>query len=560
MIKNIKATVFIYILLLINIWFIISVVVFNNTYVLENNINIWKNNQELFSSIYDKWNVSIETVKKYNTNWEWVMNAISCPTNVTMSWTVSTWSTILTNITTTLVYDYWNFYCLGDYNWKEFRVYYKEDYWDFKNAYYEWDVVDIIRPVTQYVDMTTNLALLASVTATDLNTDKWISIASIKDGITSTWTDALKHAYYSIKDTDPYITLDLASTYKVWLVRIYNSAYSSKERKKLNWSKIELYDNSSVKVKQTSIWSADELIVDKNFDYSAAVTNPIKKVKLTKYWNNKDIALREIEIYEWKYWAWDLWTSSGTFSDFDLTMMTFDSSWIWWVDLFDDNFNSDDYVIWSWISSTWSIIYYPNWFSDDDAVPRKTIFWSIAAKEENMNIFWNNYLTNNFISNNTNNDDIYNVKIWDVTNGYMYLDLYNTSWSNLFDMKLVVFDRSQYQNNNSLLPISSIKWVWISGTVWYIQNNSSNLSLSKTITWNEYVFDFKNNDYAIFLSNNTDGNLVYKLSSETNTWTWIYINSIDDSGTWVISVMSNHIVIWIDNNYIWENIEIIWSK
>ena len=142
----------------------------------------------------------------------------------------------------------------------------------------------------------------------------------------------------------------------------------------------------------------------------------------------------------------------------------------------------------------------------------------------------------------------------------MYLDLYNTSWSNLFDMKLVVFDRSQYQNNNSLLPISSIKWVWISGTVWYIQNNSSNLSLSKTITWNEYVFDFKNNDYAIFLSNNTDGNLVYKLSSETNTWTWIYINSIDDSGTWVISVMSNHIVIWIDNNYIWENIEIIWSK
>jgi hypothetical protein len=73
-------------------------------------------------------------------------------------------------------------------------------------------------------------------------------------------------------------------------------------------------------------------------------------------------------------------------------------------------------------------------------------------------------------------------------------------------------------------------------------------------------FDFKNNDYAIFLINKLDSNLSYRLTWETNTWTWIYINPIDDSWIWTIESLSNHMIIWNEKNFIWEQFVIVWSK
>ena len=555
LLKNKKASVFIFILLLINISLIMSVVVYNNIFILNNNIDIWKNSQEVFSSIYNKWNIAIESVKKYNSNGEWFMDGISCPTNITMSGTTMSW----TNISTNMVYDFWNIYCLWSYNWNNFRIYYDENFHDFKNAYYEWDVVDIIKPVTEYIDMTNNLATLATVTATPLNISKWISIASINDSYTGTVTDAEKHAYYSESVTGPFVSLELPSAYSVGLVRIYNSAYSSNERKKLNWAKIELYDSGYTLTDQTTIWNADYLVIDKDFNYSAAVTSPSKKVKLYRNWASKEITIREIEIYEWKTSTWSQWILTRNFNDSDNTFLTFDATWIGWFDDIDDNFNSDDYNVWSTISSTWNIIYYPNWYQDDDIIPRKTFFWNIVPWKEYENIFWNNYKTNDYIANNTNNNDILNVKIGDTTSAYLHLDLYNVSYNEI-DLKILKFDRSSYQNSYTLLPLDVSNGVWITTTVWYIQNNTWVLSLSRIKTWNEYEFDFSNNDYAVFISNNSTGSLAYKLTSETVTWTGIYINPINDSGTWIINIMSNHMIIWLEKNFIWENFEVTGSK
>ena len=284
----------------------------------------------------------------------------------------------------------------------------------------------------------------------------------------------------------------------------------------------------------------------------------VKKVKLERDWNNKDIAIREIELYEWKYWVWDLWTWSWVFNDSDGTYISFDSTWIGWLDGFDDNFNSDDYVVGS-LNLTWSMIYYLNWYQDDDVIPRKTFFWNIMPNEESKNIFWSNYKASDFINKNSNNDDILNEKIWDITAAYLHLDVYNTS-ENIFDLKILEFDKDSYKNNFTLLLTDTFKGQWLIETVWYIQKNAWVLSLSKVKTWNEYEFDFKNKDYAVFLSNSSSWNLTYRLESETLTWTWIYINPINDSGTWFISVMSNHIIFWLENNYIWENFEIFWSK
>jgi hypothetical protein len=60
---NKKASVFIYILLLINIVLIMWIIVFNNTHIISNNLNFWVNAKEIFLNIYNKWKISIDSVK-----------------------------------------------------------------------------------------------------------------------------------------------------------------------------------------------------------------------------------------------------------------------------------------------------------------------------------------------------------------------------------------------------------------------------------------------------------------------------------------------------------------
>jgi len=44
------------------------------------------------------------------------------------------------------------------------------------------------------------------------------------------------------------------------------------------------------------------------------------------------------------------------------------------------------------------------------------------------------------------------------------------------------------------------------------------------------------------------------------TGTMIYINPIDDSSTWTIESLSNHIIIWWEKNFIWEEFIVVWDK
>jgi hypothetical protein len=125
-----KWSILLYVMLLINIALVVWIVVYNNSYVIVNNIDVWNNQEEVFSNIYNKWNISIESVKKYNSNWEWFLDGISCPQNITMSWTVNktTW------ISSQLVYKYGIVRCDGIYKSKEFQIYYDEFINDFKSV------------------------------------------------------------------------------------------------------------------------------------------------------------------------------------------------------------------------------------------------------------------------------------------------------------------------------------------------------------------------------------------------------------------------------------------
>lgn len=242
-----------------------------------------------------------------------------------------------------------------------------------------------------------------------------------------------------------------------------------------------------------------------------------------------------------------------TFSDPDNTYIDFSLYDLSTPDLIDDNFNSDNYVVTStWNTSTWT--YYPDSFLDDDNLARKMLFWYVSFDFWFKKVFWNTSKVLKIISDNTNNNDIFNAKIWDVDSWILHFDLDKAS-----DIKLVQFDRTVYDETNELRLMWTYNWI-LDAWIWYLQENAWVLSLSTTKTWNEFLFDFVNNDYAIFLKNTETGALLYTISWETNTWTGIYITPIDDSDENIMRYLWNEIIIDSDWRYISKEIELIYKK
>ncbi len=252
--------------------------------------------------------------------------------------------------------------------------------------------------------------------------------------------------------------------------------------------------------------------------------------------------LWNIITLSWWLWLSSFWDSDNTFIDF--------SSYDYFIpDWFDDNFNSDNYLV----TSTWNI-YYPNFWQDDDVLARKTFYWFVSPYDWFKKVFWNTDKTIEIIDQNINNNDTLNIKIWDVVSWYLHFDVDND-----FAIKLIKFDKTIYNNTKELSAVEIYSWELLSST-WYLQNNSWILSLSWWITWNEYNFDFSNNYYAIFLKSVWEVSLVYNITWKTNTGSWIYINPIDDSAEDIIKYIWNEII--IDNNwrYISKEIELFFEK
>jgi len=377
MILNKKAFSFVYILILLSLSAITSLIIFNNSFILNNIIDIWKNNNSLNSNIYDKTDISFNILKKYNSNWSGFIDAISCPLNVIMSWTLFK----QINITTEPLIWSWILYCSWTYNLDNFIIYFNDDYSDFKRAYYSWSFLDLQ------------------------------------------------------KNSSP-----------------------------LTWS-------------GSSVFPIDNTFI--SFD------------ALGTYWDN-----------------------------------------------IDDNINNDDYKV---SFSSGSSVF--NYLEDDDVFARKNIFGILKWNIKDKNIFWNNYFTNVFIDNNINNEDNKNITIWKVLTWYIYIDFfYDNNLS--YDLKIKTYDHYVYKNDKIFLLDKTYSSSSLSNS-WYIQldNLSWNLYLTWTKSWNEFNFNFLQKDYAIFLSNNTWDPITYRLYAQTDTWTWIYINSIDDSKDWHIEFLWTDIIL-----------------
>lgn len=284
------------------------------------------------------------------------------------------------------------------------------------------------------------------------------------------------------------------------------------------------------------------------------------------------------DLYSFPFTPWD-WvylsthTITLTWSDANSWLDRFEwcewstcnpSSWSSWTTIIKNSIynNTIKYRIWdeAWNHTDWQFLLKLNWpilqekFKDNDSNARSEIVWYVTETWSLENIFWNNAISNEYINKNINNSDWAYEKIWDVTSWNIKITVDKSS-----TVRVVKFDRSKYTANKELYVVDSFEGNVVAWS-WYITKNPATkvLSLSWTIWSNAYYFDFKNNDYAIFVKNNWVWVLNYKIS--WLSWTkWIYINPINDSFPKEIRILSSHIILsnWL---YIWKQAEYIKLK
>jgi hypothetical protein len=181
---------------------------------------------------------------------------------------------------------------------------------------------------------------------------------------------------------------------------------------------------------------------------------------------------------------------------------------------------------------------------------RKTIYWYISPGTGFRNIFWNNTKIKEYIADNANNVDLVNSKLWDTAAKFI-LDIDRD-----FKLKVLKFDKSQYDATSELVVLEEQESVSASGGLGYIQDN---LTLAWNITWSEYNFDLTNDDYALFLENTGTWVLFYRLIWEDTSSKGIYINPIDDTSSDIIKTFSYEILN-LNGKYVSKILEIVWKK
>lgn len=127
-IKNIKASIFVYILFLVTLWVTISAVLLSNISFLSNYSIYSKTELSFIDNIKSYWDNHIDTHKFFNSNWSWFIDTKSCPQNLTLSWTTQSWV-----VNTTLSYSGGLFSCNATYNWKDIKINLDSNY-NFENV------------------------------------------------------------------------------------------------------------------------------------------------------------------------------------------------------------------------------------------------------------------------------------------------------------------------------------------------------------------------------------------------------------------------------------------
>lgn len=268
--------------------------------------------------------------------------------------------------------------------------------------------------------------------------------------------------------------------------------------------------------------------------------------------------------YDWQAWKIYYEGIDFTFINYNNSDNTLTNSWanlitqeeINWSYIFfrkpstwdniDDDFDSDNFR-----STSLEDYEYPNWYVDDDIFPRLTLINEIPATSDYYNIFWiNNNIIDEINNNSFNNDspDVL-IKAWEVEAWNLKLDISSQQELN-YEIKIIEFDREKFDSTWELIEKNIYNSDILSINSWYIKIEDWKIKLNKIKNSSEYNFNFKTSDYAIFIKNNSEADLVVHLNwIEVWSYKQIFLNAINDSYEDKLEILVNHIIIK-ENNYI----------
>lgn len=198
--------------------------------------------------------------------------------------------------------------------------------------------------------------------------------------------------------------------------------------------------------------------------------------------------------------------------------------------------------------------------TDDDDDARKAIYGYIGKGTGWYNIFNVNKGSRKIIADNSFNSGSNSVPIGLTQTGYVYLDI-----DNPYSLKVLEFDKSLFESVNELRVITGSSVSFSSGQLGWIMPDLS-LSGALSFTGSRKVFDFKNRDYAFFLS--FSGNLAhtgvdflrYNIMARNKNGSWVYITPLDDSSTGATRYFGSDIIIDREGDYRYKQFEVVRKK
>ena len=256
----------------------------------------------------------------------------------------------------------------------------------------------------------------------------------------------------------------------------------------------------------------------------------------------------EFSEYRWKQLAVNSWSTTGTFTDSDNTYLDLSGSYPLLPDNLDDNFDSDNYTIYS----TGSVLY-PDGYIDNDVKSRLVNYGYIIENTGLYNIFWSNTKMKDYIDQNTYNTGSVYTNISQISSWNLYLDI--DSW---FRLVLYSISSSDYDETKELIVNSTVVGTWQLAWIWYLQDD---LSLSASKTGAEYDFDFTANDYALFLENTGTNSLLYQVFWEDAvSGSGVYLNPLKDDDVSIFSYLWSHMLVNDEGKLIGNQFEIFGLK
>lgn len=243
----------------------------------------------------------------------------------------------------------------------------------------------------------------------------------------------------------------------------------------------------------------------------------------------------------------DISQQSAIFSDDDATFIDISNSYPLESDLVDDNFDSDDYRVYS----TGTVLY-PDVFVDDDIKARLLSYGYVIENSGAFNVLWTNDKIQSYIDENSNNSDGFFTTLWDVNTGYLFLDIDTPH-------KLILYEvsKNDYNETKELITTDFIEGSDQWASIWYVQ---SDMTLASG-TGSAYSFDFQAHDYALFIENTGTWALLYQITWEdAASGSGIYLNPIKDDDPSVLSFLGNHIFVSADNRLIATQLEVFGLK